>query len=340
MELSAQMSFSNASCPEYQYTKIFIVWFSIFYSIICIVGITMNTLGLYTICKGMTKTTSTLLYLINLILADLLFAIVLPLRIVYFAMGLNWKLGEIMCRLYGYLFYVNIYTSINFMVCISVDRCLAVFQPLELHKFRKISFAKCVCVFVWIFTCATNGVIFFLPNIYIQNGTVALCMEISNVENNPKFSGQILTAVIFSYYIPFLILFCCYCCVGVKLCKLSRNPVSSSSGRSHRKSLRMVIAVLLVFIVCYTPYNITLTQHMIKILRGNVSCDDKNSFKLYLQSTMSVMNLSFILDPFIYFASFKFQLSFLFKCRENESDINLSSASKKASATEQNCSSD
>ncbi|MBN3321142.1 GP183 protein, partial [Atractosteus spatula] len=333
MELSEQMMFSNTSCPPYQYKKEFSVWFSIFYTVICIAGVSLNGLALYSIHKRKEKITSSLLYLINLTMADFFFAFLLPLRIVYFAMGFRWKLGEAVCRISGYLFYLNIYSGINFMVCLSVDRYIAVMHPITLQRFRNVSFAKGICIFVWIFTCAVNSITMFLPNLYVKNGTDELCMEYSTLQNNPGLPGKVLISCLVSYCLPLLILFFCYWCVGVKVCQMFwKNPVRNKPGRFHRKSLRIILVVLLGFCLCYTPYHVNLAQHMVKVLRGPVACDTHQSFKLYLQSTISVMNLSFFFDPFIYFSAFKNHRLFAFKCQTRRVIDNPSSSSKTSSS--------
>lgn len=77
-------------------------------------------------------------YLINLSVADLLYIITLPLWIDYFLHHDNWIHGQESCKLFGFIFYTNIYVSIAFLCCISLDRYLAVAYPLRFAKVRRI----------------------------------------------------------------------------------------------------------------------------------------------------------------------------------------------------------
>lgn len=77
-------------------------------------------------------------YLINLSVADLLYISTLPLWIDYFLQRDDWIHGQESCKLFGFIFYTNIYVSIAFLCCISLDRFLAVAYPLRFAKVRRI----------------------------------------------------------------------------------------------------------------------------------------------------------------------------------------------------------
>lgn len=78
------------------------------------------------------------IYLINLSVADLLYITTLPLWIDYFLQHDDWIHGQESCKLFGFIFYTNIYVSIAFLCCISLDRYLAVAYPLRFAKVRRI----------------------------------------------------------------------------------------------------------------------------------------------------------------------------------------------------------
>lgn len=78
------------------------------------------------------------IYLMNLSVADLLYIATLPLWIDYFLQHDDWIHGQESCKLFGFIFYTNIYVSIAFLCCISMDRYLAVAYPLRFAKVRRI----------------------------------------------------------------------------------------------------------------------------------------------------------------------------------------------------------
>lgn len=82
------------------------------------------------------------IYLMNLSVADLLYIATLPLWIDYFLQHDDWIHGQESCKLFGFIFYTNIYVSIAFLCCISIDRYLAVAFPLRFAKVRRIKTGK------------------------------------------------------------------------------------------------------------------------------------------------------------------------------------------------------
>lgn len=71
-------------------------------------------------------------------MADLLYITTLPLWIDYFLQHDDWIHGQESCKLFGFIFYTNIYVSIAFLCCISLDRYLAVAYPMRFAKIRRI----------------------------------------------------------------------------------------------------------------------------------------------------------------------------------------------------------
>uniref|UniRef100_A0A8C4SVQ5 G-protein coupled receptors family 1 profile domain-containing protein n=1 Tax=Erpetoichthys calabaricus TaxID=27687 RepID=A0A8C4SVQ5_ERPCA len=295
----------NASCDPFKYKWKFSIWFTAYYTLLCFIGLTLNSFALYVLWHGRQTINSTLLYLLNLTSVDFFFCAFLPLRISYFALGSTWKLGEVMCKLTAYAFFLNTYGSINFMICISIDRFF-------------------ICLFVWLYTAAVNSTVPLLSNVYVKNQFGEYCMEYSMVAMDNALALKVLILSCTSYFFPLIVMLFCYLGVGLKLWKITELGGSNNSkpARTRRKSLVIIMVVLFVFIVCFTPYHSNLIHHMAEIQAGRTSCESLENFKLQLQITMSVMNLNFVLDPFIYFSAFKNHKLFLMKLfRKKNKDL-------------------
>ncbi|CAL8342906.1 unnamed protein product [Boreogadus saida] len=90
---------SNDTCPTlYAHRPYARVLMPLFYSVLFLVGLSGNALALHVIRPNRRKMNSTTLYSLNLVISDILFTLSVPFRLVYYALGFHWPLGEVMCK--------------------------------------------------------------------------------------------------------------------------------------------------------------------------------------------------------------------------------------------------
>uniref|UniRef100_A0A4W3HT23 G-protein coupled receptors family 1 profile domain-containing protein n=1 Tax=Callorhinchus milii TaxID=7868 RepID=A0A4W3HT23_CALMI len=283
------------------------------HDILCITGIPGNILAFYIVLYNKSKLNSTMIYLINLTAADLLFTLSLPARIVYYSYGFYWSLRELMCKIISCIFFMNTYVSIAFMLCISVDRYLAVIHPMKSVNLRSVSVVKSVCAGVWVVIFLQTALTFFTQELVKREGSHQTCMEFSSFEKS-EYLPLILCGCLVSYYIPFAVIIFSYSCISLKLYQMRKQNLSggTSNRAQNYRSQIVVLAVLVVFLVCFTPYHIGLTQHVVKMLTEEPICKTRQDFQVFLQSTVALMNINCCLDPFInLFASRQYKGIFL-----------------------------
>ncbi|XP_042196753.1 G-protein coupled receptor 183-like [Callorhinchus milii] len=271
---------NNSTCELYGHRKTVTVLISLLYSILCITGIPGNILAFYIVLYNKSKLNSTMIYLINLTAADLLFTLSLPARIVYYSYGFYWSLRELMCKIISCIFFMNTYVSIAFMLCISVDRYLAVIHPMKSVNLRSVSVVKSVCAGVWVVIFLQTALTFFTQELVKREGSHQTCMEFSSFEKS-EYLPLILCGCLVSYYIPFAVIIFSYSCISLKLYQMRKQNLSggTSNRAQNYRSQIVVLAVLVVFLVCFTPYHIGLTQHVVKMLIEEPICKTRQDFQ-------------------------------------------------------------
>lgn len=296
------------------------------YLIVFAVGLFGNALALHVIRPNLRKMNSTTLYSANLVISDILFALSLPVRVVYYGLGFHWPLGEGVCKVMALLFYINTYAGVNFMTCLSVDRFIAVVLPLRLSRFRKVQRVKWVCVAVWLLVLAQTLPLLSMPMTHTEPGGYVTCMEYPNFEIVPNLPFMLIGAVFLGYGIPVIIILVCYSwlCSNLYL-SAKTNHLTEKSGR-NKKAIGVICCVILVFVVCYTPYHMDLLQYMIRKLRYMPDCDELHSFQISLHITVCLMNLNSCLDPFIYFFACKGYKKKVMKLLRRQVSMSFSSA--------------
>ena len=123
--------------------------YSTSFSLVFFVGLLFNIVAIYIFACTLKLRNETTTYMMNLVCSDLLFVLTLPFRIYYFVKR-EWLFGDIACKLSVSLFYTNMYGSIFFLTCISVDRFLAIVYPFRSRSIRTRRNAAVVCAAVWL----------------------------------------------------------------------------------------------------------------------------------------------------------------------------------------------
>ncbi|KAM8856002.1 G-protein coupled receptor 183-A [Spinachia spinachia] len=297
---------SNKTCDTlYAHRDYARVLMPLFYCVVFLVGLLGNSLAFHVIRPNMKKINSTTLYSLNLVVSDILFTLSLPLRIVYYALGFHWPLGEAMCKISGFIFYINTYAGVNFMTCLSVDRFIAVVLPLRFARLRKVSNVRYICVGVWLLVLAQTLPLFAMTMTNLERDGFITCMEYPNFEKVDHVATILIGGVFLGYVVPLVTILVCYSTLCSKLYFSAKsNHLTEKSGRS-RKAIGVICCVSLVFIVCFSPYHIDILQYMIRKLVSSPDCADFTAFQVSLHITVCLMNLNSSLDPFIYFFACK-----------------------------------
>lgn len=263
------------------------------YTLIFIVSVPLNLAAMLIFVRRIHPRKPAVIYMLNLACADLLFGLLLPFKMAYRYHGNNWIYGSFMCRVVTAAFYCNMYCSVLLIMCISIDRFLAVVYPLNSLTWRSPQTASAVCVAVWLF--AIGGVSPLLISgqaIYLSDLDITTCHDVQDEETLQAY--YLYFFPIYSsafFFIPLIFTVACY----VRIIQTLAGVNVESRSRKTR-AVVMAVVVLVVFVVCFTPTNIILMVHYVQL--SHKSSD--SSYKAYLLS-MCVGSISCCLDPILYY---------------------------------------
>ena len=149
--------------------------YSVVYSVVFVLGLVTNCGALFVFCFRMKLRNETTLFMTNLALSDLVFVFTLPFK-VFYNVNRHWPFGDGLCKVSGTAFITNIYGSMLFLTCISVDRFLAIVYPFRSRSVRTRRNAALVCAAVWL-TIVGGGIsVTFFSTINRANKATA-CFE-------------------------------------------------------------------------------------------------------------------------------------------------------------------
>ncbi|XP_069000530.1 mu-type opioid receptor [Embiotoca jacksoni] len=223
------------------------------YSIVCVVGLVGNVLVMYIIVRYTKMKTATNIYIFNLALADALVTSTLPFQSVNYLMG-TWPFGDMLCKMVMSIDYYNMFTSIFTLTTMSIDRYVAVCHPVKALDFRTPRNAKIVNVCNWILSSAIG-----LPVMFMASTTPSSIVDCKLIFPHPSWYWDTLLKIcvfIFAFIMPVLIITVCYGLMILRLKSVRMLSGSQEKDRNLRRITRMVLVVVAVFIVCWTPIHI------------------------------------------------------------------------------------
>ncbi|KAL2083704.1 hypothetical protein ACEWY4_021477 [Coilia grayii] len=231
------------------------------YSIVCVVGVVGNVLVMYVIIRYTKMKTATNIYIFNLALADALVTSTLPFQSVNYLMG-TWPFGDILCKIIMSIDYYNMFTSIFTLTTMSVDRYIAVCHPVKALDFRTPRNAKIVNVYNWILSSAIGIPVMILASTVVDERRYNSSATIVDCNLNfphPSWYWENLMKIcvfIFAFVMPVLIITVCYGLMILRLRSVRMLSGSKEKDRNLRRITRMVLVVVAIFIICWTPIHI------------------------------------------------------------------------------------
>lgn len=279
--------------------------YSTVFSLVFIFGLLFNLVAVYIFACTLKVRNETTTYMINLAVSDLLFVLTLPFRIFYF-INRDWPFGKIQCKLSVALFYTNMYGSILFLTCISVDRFLAIVYPLSSRALRTKRNAKIVCCCVWLVVlCGSLPTGFMLETTETKNVTSlpnssSYCFENYSEEQwQSKLSKVVVFIETVGFVIPFLINLVC----SIKVLRTLQDPQTLSRGGqlNKRKILRMITVHLLTFCFCFIPYNFNLVFYTLVRSDKITNCKAEAIARTINPITLCIAVTNCCFDPVVYY---------------------------------------
>ncbi|XP_029964269.1 cysteinyl leukotriene receptor 1 [Salarias fasciatus] len=276
--------------------------YSTSYSLVTVLGLAGNGFALVVLIKTSSRNISFHIYMMNLVVSDLLFAMMLPMRVLYYVNNGHWFLGSFLCRISSYTLYVNLYSGIYFMTAMSVTRFLAIVYPVKNLTLVTDKRARLVSVAIWVFVCLSCSP-FLMSGQDIDKATnKTKCFE------PPKQGSSLKKLVVLNYIslvagfiLPFLTILICY--AGIIRTLASRHHAARRHRAAGVRAIRMIVIVMLAFLVSFTPYHVQRSVHLSFLARSDTSCPEKVLMQKSVVVTLCLAAANSCFDPLLYFFS-------------------------------------
>uniref|UniRef100_A0A672H8D4 Purinergic receptor P2Y14 n=1 Tax=Salarias fasciatus TaxID=181472 RepID=A0A672H8D4_SALFA len=279
------------------------------YCLIFLVGVALNGVAAC-IFFHVPADSGLVVYLKNMVVADLLMLCTIPIRVAA-KLGLGgWRLHVVLCRYTAVLFYSSMYVGILFMGFISLERYVKIVRHTSssasssptssLHLLQSTGFARVLALLTWgllLLGVLPNAVLTSRP---ADERNARQCMQLKTALGVQWHRASSMFSVSL-FWATLLVLLFCYASITRRVYQTYRR-VRRDSGDVCRKSNRSIFSILAVFFICFVPYHVCRVPYTLSQMPA--SGFSRHAHFLLFQAkegTLFLSALNVCLDPVIYF---------------------------------------
>ncbi|XP_044280025.1 kappa-type opioid receptor isoform X2 [Varanus komodoensis] len=263
------------------------------YSMVFVVGLVGNSLVMFVIIRYTKMKTATNIYIFNLAVADALVTTTMPFQSTEYLMN-SWPFGDVLCKIVISIDYYNMFTSIFTLTMMSVDRYIAVCHPVKALDFRTPLKAKVINICIWLLSSSVGISAIVLGGTKVREGSTECSLQFPDDDYVWWDTFMKICVFVFAFIIPVLIIVVCYTLMILRLKSVRLLSGSREKDRNLRRITRLVLVVVAVFIICWTPIHIFVLVEAL----GDVSHSTAAISSYYFCIALGYTNSS--LNPILY----------------------------------------
>lgn len=227
------------------------------------------------------------LLLIHLAIADLTVTFFLMPMEVGWAATVMWYGGDFLCRFMSFFRIFGLFLSSNILICISLNRFFAIIKPLSsCSSSKNLKIQLFIAWVVSILSSSPQPVIFHVAH-HPNHTWYSQCVTFNSFPSPAAEYAYIIFGMVMVYFLPLIVIVVTYSIMLTKIYKKARTATGTSStnggghgggeggcdglrrsgigylDRAKAKTLKMTVVIVMVFILCWTPYYVIVVWFMV-----------------------------------------------------------------------------
>ncbi|RXN27517.1 putative G-protein coupled receptor 132 [Labeo rohita] len=268
----------------------------VLYSTVLVLGLPVNLITVFLTSLEVYRKNVLGIYLFGLSVCDLMYLCTLPFWAIYINRGHHWEWGSLTCKITGYVFFNNMYISIFLMCCVSADRFVAVVYAMESRGLRRMRHAVIITAVIVLVVAAGHLPVFTMTEGDSEKKKEKRCFEPS--DPSVIVAGFNYARFFIGFFIPLCIL------IVTNLAIITK--VRASTGLKPRAKVKirnLALAVILSFLVCFTPYHVILLLRAINFHFSDGKCDFERSVYTPYTISLGLSTINSAINPVFYVLS-------------------------------------
>ena len=276
------------------------------YVITFLVSLFGNSVIIHIVRKDNSMKTTTNYLIVNQACADILVTTMELLNDITYYFEDEWFegiIGIITCKLLRASAFILSVFSVWILVAIAVDRFFAVTRPFQVSPLSR-HFKKTV-VFVWVWSAVSAADVLALIGIR-EEEAYDFCETVDRVYY--RWTEFSLTSLVLNVVVPLVAIIILYTIICLKLWArkvpgegANQNERQVEAIKTAKKVTRMMIAVVVLYKLCWLPYFIIMSMSLIKGESHSMITSDPPTGNIYLYLFILWSTFAYsAVNPFVY----------------------------------------
>ena len=235
-----------------------VVAFICVYILVFLSSLVGNSIVLWLCYKRKRRESSLRWYIANLAIADLAFTVLTILDMISFFW--TWIGGQISCKLQSFLAEACYTTSIMTLVLISFERLKAVVDPFSAIVIATERVARNL-IGVWVVSTVVASPLLYAYQAQTDNSGTVFCTNMTFGDLGRQIFYSI-HAVCF-FFLPLLYMLFAqkkiFLSLRSNVFSNTRNAMVSTSSKRHYKVAKVLAALTVAFVICWSPFIVVRT---------------------------------------------------------------------------------
>ncbi|NXS61089.1 P2Y14 protein, partial [Brachypteracias leptosomus] len=294
--LSSSTNSSGNNCSHSTATTKVVI--PLVYCFIFLIGLLLNGVAAW-IFLYVPSQKSFIVYLKNIVVADLLMSLTFPFKILADSEIAPPQLNTFVCRHSAVVFYTNMYIGITFFGLIGFDRYYKIVKPLFTSFVHTVNYSKVVSIIIWLLLVLLSFPNMFLTNENTEEDYSRKCIFMKSELGRQwhKASSYICIGI---FWIVFFLLIIFYTSISKKIYS-SYKKFGRSSDVTKRKTSRNIFSIMFVFVICFVPYHLCRIPYTLSQTTSQFNCQARTALYYAKEFTLVLSAANICLDPIIYF---------------------------------------
>ncbi|XP_066528387.1 chemokine XC receptor 1-like [Hoplias malabaricus] len=214
-----------------------------FFTIVVILSLIGNVMVLVILVLYESLQSLTNIFILNLAVSDLMFTLGLPFWACYFIWG--WIFGDGVCKCVNFVFFIGFYSSILFLMLMTIQRYVVVVYPLS--DWETCQKFPVVPILAWVVSAAAAIPASVLSSVMsdLEDPNTLYCEQNS-------ISGIFVVTYLQNLFFVSAFVVISFCYIRI------RETVFRTRAQRRHRNIKLIFCIVVVFFVSWAPYSIVI----------------------------------------------------------------------------------